>query len=79
MALISVRDGAGAVVPGASVTLSRSGYLATTLTGNCGTAYFGGLTASTAYTVVVEKSGYTTQTYTPVTVSGKTFYAAPIE
>jgi len=79
MVLISVRDDLGAVVPGASVTLSRTGYSATTVTGACGTAYFGSLTSSTAYTVQVSKTGYTTQTYTPVTVSGKTFYAAPIE
>ena len=79
MVLISVRDDAGAVVPGASVTLSRTGYTATVVTGACGTAYFGNLTSSTAYSVQVAKTGYTTQTYTPVSVTGKTFYAAPIE
>ncbi|MDB5265030.1 MAG: Autotransporter adhesin [Parcubacteria group bacterium] len=75
-ALISVRDNAGNVVPGASVTLARTGFTQTVTTSNCGTAYFGGVTSATNYTVTISKSGYTTSTYTNVSVSGQTFYAA---
>ncbi|HYE22957.1 MAG TPA: carboxypeptidase-like regulatory domain-containing protein [Candidatus Paceibacterota bacterium] len=79
MILISVRDTSGAAIEGASVTLSQSGYASTKVTGACGTAYFGDLISSTAYTVEVVKSGYALSTHTPVSVSGKTFYAATLE
>ena len=79
MVLVSVRDTAGAPVTGAAVTLSRTGYTSTVTTGTCGTAYFGSLTSSAAYTVQVVKSGYDTAVYTPVSVSGKVFYAATLE
>lgn len=79
MLLVSVRDTAGAPVPGASVTLSRTGYSRTASTSTCGTAYFGSLTSSSAYSVHVSKTDYTTATYTPVSVSGKVFYAATLE
>lgn len=76
--LVTVRDSAGAPVSGASVTLSRTGYTSTVTTGSCGTAYFGGVTA-TSYSVAVSKAGYTTDTYTNVPVSGMTFYGALLD
>lgn len=79
MILVSVRDAAGAPVSGASVTLSRSGYTAAKTSGACGTAYFGGMQSSNAYTIQVSKTGFATATFTPVPVSGKMFYAATIE
>ncbi len=74
--LVSVRDNAGTAVPGASVTVSRSGFTQTVTTSSCGTAYFGSLTSSSGYTIQAVKSGYTTATYTGITISGHLFYAA---
>ena len=74
-ALVSVRDAAGVAVPGATVTVSRTGYTKTLTTSACGGAYFGGLTASSAYTITVSKSGYTTDTTTNINISGHLFYA----
>ncbi|MDB5237590.1 MAG: Autotransporter adhesin [Parcubacteria group bacterium] len=73
--LVSVRDSTGTAVPGASVTLSRSGYSSTVMTSGCGGAYFGGITASSAYTITVSKAGYTTDTAANVDLSGHIFYA----
>lgn len=73
--LVTVQDSAGAVVPGATVTLSRTGFSQDATTTSCGAAYFGGLSSGT-YTVTITKSGYTTTAYTNVSVSGHTFYAA---
>ena len=77
--LVNVRDAGGAVVSGAGVTLSRTGFSETITSSSCGTAYFGGVTAAADYTVQLSKSGYTTTTHTPVPVSGKTYYTAPFE
>ena len=74
--LISVNDGSGNIVPGATVTLSRSGYSKTVTASSCGNAYFGGLTSASDYSVMVSKTGYTSNTTTGVSVSGQTFYAA---
>ena len=79
MALVTVRDAGGTPVTGASVTLSRTGYSETVTTGGCGTAYFGGLTSGTDYTVLLQKSGYTDVSYTNVPISGKTYYVASFE
>ena len=73
--LVSVRDTSGAYVPGAVVTLSRTGYSATMTTSACGTAYFGGLTSSSVYSVQISKTGYTTTSTTNVNISGHLFYA----
>lgn len=78
-ALISVRDASGAVVSGASVTLSRTGYTKTVTTTSCGTAYFGSLTSASNYTIEISKTGYTTTTYTGVSVAGHLFYAASFD
>ena len=76
--LISVRDTVSAL-PGASVTLSRTGYSKTVTTTACGSAYFGSLTSASDYSISVSKSGYTTVNATGVSVSGHTFYAASID
>lgn len=74
--LITVTDSSGIIVPGASVTLSRTGFSKTVTTSSCGTAYFGGLTAATDYKIGLSKTGYTTSTVTNVSVSGHVFYTA---
>jgi hypothetical protein len=74
--LVSVADSSGAMIPGASVTLARSGYTKTVTSSTCGNAYFGGVTSGTAYSVTIQKSGYTSNTTNNVSVSGSTFYAA---
>ena len=73
--LVSVRDSTGAAVPGATVTLSRTGFTSTKTTSACGGAYFGAITSSSAYTITVSKTGYTTDTNAGVNLSGHTFYA----
>lgn len=73
--LVSVRDAGGVAVPGATVVLSRTGFSSTVNTSTCGGAYFGGITASSAYTITVSKTGYTTDTNSGVNLSGHTFYA----
>lgn len=73
--LVAVRDSSDVPVPGATVTLSRSGYTSTVTSSACGTAYFGGLTSAT-YTLTADKSGYTTATYSSVPISGHLFYEA---
>lgn len=79
MVLVSVKDAAGAAVPGAEVTLSRGAYTETVTASSCGAAYFGGLTTASDYTVTIHKSGYTDETFTSVTVTGSTFYVASFE
>ena len=79
MLLVTVKDTAGAVVAGADVTLSRTGYSETVQTSSCGTAYFGDLAAGSAYTISLSKAGYSDTSFTGVSVSGNTFYVAPFE
>jgi hypothetical protein len=74
-ALVSVTDSSGNLIPGVSVTLSRSGYSKTVTTSGCGTAYFGGLTSATDYMVSISKAGYTSTNATNVAISGETLYA----
>ncbi len=74
--LVNVTDGSGNVVPGATVTVSRSGYNNSGTASSCGNVYFGGLTSATDYTIVISKTGYTTTTTNNVKVSGQTFYGA---
>ncbi len=74
--LVTVTDSSGNIVPGASVTLSRSGYSKTVTSSSCGGAYFGLLSTASDYSVTIAKTGYTTTTTTGVTVSGQTFYDA---
>ena len=72
--LVSVRDNTGAYVPGASVTLSKSGYSSTVTTSACGTAYFGALSSSSSYSVQIVKTGYTTTSFSNIDVTGHVFY-----
>ena len=74
-ALVSVTDSSGNLVPGTTVTLSRTGYTSTVTTSACGTAYFGGVTAGSSYTVSISKTGYTSTNDTGVSISGETLYA----
>lgn len=73
--LVSVRDSTGSYVPGATVTLTRAGFSQSVTTSACGTAYFGSLTASSAYTVQISKTGFTTTSNTNVNITGHLFYA----
>lgn len=79
MLLVTVKDNTGAVVAGADVTLSRTGFTDTVTTSSCGTSYFGGLTAASTYTITISKSGYTTAAFSNVNVSGHVFYTAIFE
>ncbi len=67
---VSVVTAAGASIPGATVTLDRSGYNQTRTTSACGQVFFSGLTANTDYTLTIVASGYTTQTFTSVSIGG---------
>ncbi len=59
----------GVPVPGAEVTLSRSGFSTTADTNLCGQTFISsGVVAETDYEVIVSKAGYTTQTITAVSI-----------
>lgn len=75
---VIVTDNAGAVVPNATVTLanSSSGYSGTARSSSCGSAYFGSLASGSAYTVTIAKAGYTTTTFSNLSVSGASTYGA---
>ncbi len=74
--LVSVTDSTGAIVPGATVTLSRAGYTKTKTTSSCGTAYFGNLTSASDYRIDLSKSGYTSTIVPNVSVTSHVFYTA---
>ncbi|MBP6868610.1 MAG: carboxypeptidase regulatory-like domain-containing protein [Candidatus Pacebacteria bacterium] len=78
--LVSVKDATGAVVSGATVQLTKSGYSSTVTTNTCGTGHFGNLSSGT-YTITISKTGYTTAVYTGVSVTTgtTTFYATSFE
>lgn len=73
---VLVTDNVGTVVAGAQVTLSRTGYSETAASTSCGSAYFGGVDAAGDYTVSIAKTGYSSQNFTNVSVSGATVYNA---
>ncbi|MCE9541536.1 carboxypeptidase-like regulatory domain-containing protein [Candidatus Kaiserbacteria bacterium] len=77
--LVDVRSAAtGALLPNASVQLTKTGYNATVSTGSCGQAFFSGLTNAT-YTIVVSLAGYTTYTGTnAAVVNGTTKYSVSL-
>ncbi len=67
----TVVTGAGTPVPGANVTLSRSGFSETVSTNLCGQAFIhSGVVSESDYEVTVVKPGYDTQTLTTVSISG---------
>ncbi len=77
--LVTVKDNIGGVVSGASVTLARPGFTQTITTSTCGSAYFGAVSSANDYTVTISKSGYTTEVYTNVPVSGHIFYGTSFD
>jgi len=77
--LVDVRSAAsGALLTGAIVTLTRTGFSGTGTTDGCGQAFFGGLTATT-YSISVSLAGYTTYTAAnAISVSGATRYSVTL-
>lgn len=73
---VLVSDNTGKPVAETNVTLSRPGYSKTVPSSGCGNAYFGALATDNDYTVVISKTGYTTETFTNVSVSGASSYGA---
>lgn len=61
----------GALLSGASVQLSKTGYNATQPTDSCGQTYFGSLSSGT-YSLSVSLGGYTTYTNSSLSVSSST-------
>lgn len=69
--LVDVRAASsGALVPGASVTLSLAGYSSTLTAASCGQAFFPGLAAASSYAISVAAPGHTTYSANAITVSG---------
>lgn len=69
--LVNVRSSAtGALIPGATVTLTRSGYNSTLTADACGQTFFSGLSLASNYSISVSATGYTTYTSSTVTVAG---------
>ncbi len=66
---LDVRSNTGALVTGASVHLTRTGYDQTNPTSACGQAFFAGLT-NAAYSITVSKAGFQNYTNASFTVSG---------
>lgn len=61
----------GHAIPGASVTLSRSGFSATEETNLCGQTFMhSGVVVESDYDVVVSKPGFVTQTISTFTIAG---------
>ncbi len=60
----------GTLVSGATVMLTRTGFLAATSTDRCGQSFFSNLTAASTYTVAVGQAGHATTTISNVNVSG---------
>jgi hypothetical protein len=73
-ARVHVVDALGRTIPGAEVTLSRSGYSQTRNTNVCGQAFFtGGVLEGSGYTLDVAVAGYANQSLSPFDVNGDTF------
>jgi len=69
--LVDVRAAStGALIPNASVNLTKTGYNTTIPTDSCGQAFFSGLTSSSAYSISVSAAGHTTYSASGVTVAG---------
>lgn len=73
---VVVTDNAGAAVGGASVTVARTGFSQTSSSSSCGSAYFNGLASASDYAVTIAKTGYTTTTFTGVSVTGASTFNA---
>jgi len=75
--LVDVRDATSAIIPNATVQLSRTSYDTSIAADQCGQAFFMGLSAGSVgtgnpYTIEVSASGYTSYTSSEVNVSGTT-------
>lgn len=69
--LAIVRDSVtSAMLSGVSVRLTKSGVDSTQTTSSCGQTFFSGLSASSAYTLTLSKTGYQSTTINNVNVSG---------
>lgn len=70
---VSVVDGSGVPVPGATAELTRGAYFATETTDACGQAFFtGGISAAADYDLQVSAQGFTTSTMDPLVIGGDT-------
>lgn len=71
--LVNVRSAAtGALIPGATVSLTRTGYSSTLAADPCGQAFFPSLTSASNYSISVSATGHTTYTSNTVSVAGTT-------
>jgi hypothetical protein len=69
--LVDVRSiSTGALIPGASVHLSRTGYSTTITSDICGQSFFANLTAANNYSISVSALGHTTYNSSVVNVAG---------
>ncbi len=69
--LLTAVDSTGNLIPGATVTLSRSGYSDTQRANSCGQVFFaGGVSAAIDYQVDISKSGYNTVLLDPYDLNG---------
>lgn len=75
--LVDVRSNAGALLVGASVSLTGTGYNVTLSTSPCGQVFFEDL-ASVTYSISVSKSGYQTYNNANVNVSGLSKLSVPL-
>ncbi len=67
---VVTKTSSGSPVIGATVTLSRSGYSVTQQSTSCGQVFFGGISSETDYTLDISAPNFTTQSITPVSISG---------
>ena len=74
---VTVTNAAGTFVPGATVTLSRSGWSESIETSAYGQTFWSGLSAAT-YSLTVEAAGYDIYTASDIAVSGQIDYAATL-
>ncbi len=67
---VKVADPLGRAIPGAEVTLSRSGFSDTSRTNSCGQAFFTGVSPESDYQVSLSVLPYTSVNQTAVNISG---------
>ncbi len=66
---VTVTDQTNQPLPGAAVTLRRTGYDTTNVTNACGQVFFSGLTNESDYELEVSRAGYSTELTTNYTVN----------
>lgn len=76
--MVAASDNAGNPLAGVTVTLSKTGYSSSATTSSCGNAYFGSVTSG-SYAVQIAKAGYTTKSFTGVSISGMTAFNASFD